>query len=119
MTALDETVQAAGFVRVLEELVRQTLPDPVVDRVAEHRGGDEDRYQNLDPHDAARRQRAGGEQQRVAGEERRDDETGFREDDGEQNAVGDQAVVLNEGREVLVDIEKKIEHEPASVTHAR
>ena len=50
---------------------------------------------------------AGGEQQRVARQKRRDDQTGFREDDQEQEAVDPRAVGGDEFEQVAIDVEEK------------
>ena len=84
------------------------VADAVVDGVAEHRCDEE--HQHRDPHVEApgRRDRAGGKEQRVARQERHDDEAGFREDDGEEGAVNELSVLGDERGEVLVDVEEEI-----------
>ena len=58
---------------------------------------------------AARRQRAGCEQQRITGQERGHDQPRLAEDDREQDRVQPRAVVGGEDREVLVEVQDDVE----------
>src|SRR5262249_365978 len=58
-------------------------------------------------------QRAGREQQRIAGQKRREDEPGLGKDDRKQDAVDPGAVGVNELDEVLVEVEDEIDHASA------
>ena len=47
-------------------------------------------------------------EQRIAGEERRDDKAGLAEDDREQDRVNPDAVLLHHGRQMLVEVQDDI-----------
>ena len=73
------------------------VPDGAADRVvhgiAGDRGGEQDDGGERDVEAARRRDRAGGEEQRVAGQERRHDQPGLGEDDHEEHSVDPPAVL--------------------------
>ena len=82
--------------------------DRVVDGVAE-KAAAINRHQDFE-RTRRSRERAGGEEQRVAGQERRDDQAGLGEDDGEENAVGPAAGGIRTIPETFVDVEEEINH---------
>ena len=59
--------------------------------------------------DVARGEGAAREQQRVAGQERRDDQPGLREDDGEQDGVDPRTVRDGQLGEVCVEVDEQID----------
>ena len=95
----------------MEDLRPEEAADLVIDRVAEHGGDEEDGAQRGDVHAALaeRGQRAGDEEQRIAGQEGEDDESGLGEDDEEEDGVDPQPVVLDEDGEVLVEVEDDVD----------
>ena len=87
------------------------MADGVVDRVAKDRRGQQ-QDDDDDPDVRAGvggRQGAGREQQRVAGQERRDDQARLGEHDQEQQGVDPDAIQLDELRQLGVKVEDKVE----------
>ena len=85
--------------------------DPIVDRVAEHRG---DRQQDQQHDDVERigverRHRPGCEEQRIARQEGRDHEAGLAEDDREQDYVGPRTPDVEDLVQLFVEVEEEIE----------
>lgn len=80
--------------------------DRVVDGVAEHRARHEDGEQQLDVELAHAGKRARGEEQAVAGQERRQHEARLAEHDRPQQGVRRGAVRRDERRHVLVEVER-------------
>ena len=73
----------------LEQASTDSLAERVADRVADHRGDEADRYQNPDIEDVLGCQKAGSEKQAVTGQEKADQQPGFRKNDGEDPDVPD------------------------------
>ena len=94
----------------MEDLGAEEAADLVIEGVAEDGRGNQDAHQHEDVHAAFadRRQRAGHEEQRIAGQEGRHDEAGFGEDNDEQDAVDPQAVLLHQQRQMLVEVEDDV-----------
>ena len=78
--------------------------DPVIAVVAAKRCDDQRQREQLDRQVCSRPQRAGGEQQRVAGQKRGDDEPGLAKDDQEQDQVDPPAVIEQQQAELIVEI---------------
>src|SRR5262249_35766188 len=124
---LEERVRAIEILLVQQARARlkhtrsDETADAVVDRVAGEGGGDEQRQHRRDAQFARRAQGAGREQQRVAWKKRRDDESGLREDDREQNRVDPRPVVADELEQVPVEMEDEVDrvHQTASSAWAR
>ena len=76
-----------------------------------HGGGEEDQHEEVyfERHAGQGRNGPCDEQQRVAGQERGDDQPGFAEDDEEQDGVCPQVVVLDDTDEVLIDMQNEIQ----------
>jgi hypothetical protein len=89
----------------VEHLRPQIAADRIVHAVAEHGGGDQRGIEQPQVHAARSAQRAGDEEQRVARQEGRDDEAGLGEDDQEQDGIHPGAVLGEQGREVLVEVD--------------
>ena len=100
--------------RVAEEAVGDPRADRVVHGVAGDGRQDQRRHQDADVEHAGRGERAGGEVERVAGQERRHDESGLGEDDGEEHRVGPRAGGIDDGQQPLVHVEQEVDH-PSSV----
>ena len=85
--------------------------DPIVDRVAEHRGNHQQGQQHHDVEriGVERRHRPGCEEQRIARQEGRDHEAGLAEDDREQEHVGPRAPDVEDLVQLFVEVEEKIE----------
>jgi hypothetical protein len=64
--------------------------------------------EQLHRHASGRPQRAGDEQQRIAGQERRHHQAGLAEDDREQDEVDPAAVLLQQGGEMLVEMDDDV-----------
>ena len=103
-------VQMAPFenpgVWVGEEFSAEESADRVIAGVARDGRGEEDGGEQVCVHRCSglRRDGARHEQQRVAGQERRDDQSGLAEDDGEEDGVSPQMVLLDDAEQVLVDM---------------
>ena len=54
-------------------------------------------------------ERPGGKQKRIAGQERRDDQARLAKDDGKQNRIRPDAVVLKDGVEVRVEVKEQVD----------
>ena len=57
-----------------------------------------------------RAERARREQERIAGQKRRDDKARFGEHDGKQDRIHPRAVIADELDEVLVEVQEEVEH---------
>ena len=90
--------------------MRDPRADRVVDGVAGDGRHDQRRHQHADVEHAGGRQRPGGEVQRVARQERRHDEPGLGEDDGEEDGVGPRTRGIDDGQQPLVHVEQEVEH---------
>ena len=88
MRGLDQR-QAA----LLGQALAQQVADAVVDAVAQDGGAGEQQEDQRQTERAGGREGAGGEQQGVAGQERRHHQPGLAEDDPEQDQIGPGAVV--------------------------
>ena len=87
----------------------EAVPDPVVDRVADdrRRGQAQDEPADLEGLQGGEGPRR--EEQGVAGQERHDDEARLDEDDHEEDGVGPEAVLLDDGAEVPVEVQGDVE----------
>ena len=83
--------------------------DGVVHRIAEDGGGDQHDDHNSHVESSDRRDGARREQQRIPRQKRRHDETGFREDDEEQDEVDPCAIGGYECEQVPIDVEQDFE----------
>ena len=83
--------------------------DGVVDGISGRGGDDEQPAGQPDVERAGRGPGAGGEQQRVAGQERRDNQAGLAEHDDEQDGVDPRPVTGDEFEQVGIDVEQKID----------
>ena len=99
--------------QVLARLAQQVPADPaadqVVDDVAEEGRADEQRPEHGDVQHAGAGERAAGQQQGLAGQERRDHQAGLGEDGREDGRVGPQAERLDRLRQVGVEVEDVVE----------
>src|SRR5690606_35875662 len=85
----------------------ESTADPVVHRVPEDGGDQQDGGGDPDI-EAGRgigRDGADGEQQRISGKERGDDETGFGEDDQEKQQINQSPIVTGELIEMVLEVE--------------
>ena len=105
--AVQQPVHQAGLVVGREHARAHEAPHRVVHRVAEDGRGDEQHRYHPDVERPGGRQRAGGEQQRIAGQEGRHDEARLGEDHDKQHAVHPQAVVGDERRQMHIKVEKR------------
>lgn len=98
-------------IRIAEEPAAEEVADHVVAGVAGYGGGEEDQHEEVyfERHAGQGRNSPCDEQQRVAGQERGDDQPGFAEDDEEQDGVCPQVVVLDDTDEVLIDMQNEIQ----------
>jgi hypothetical protein len=85
----------------VEEPRAQEVPDPVVHRVADDGRGDEETMSTVRSTASRGREGAGGEEQRVAGQERRHHQAGLAEDDQEQEKIGPGSVLSRMGLRCL------------------
>ena len=92
-----------------EYLLPQVVADRVVDRVAENCRQRQRQKQHMHIHRTDGGQRTSREQQRVAGQERRDHQPGFAEHDQEQEGVQPATVLTGQFPKMLVDVEKERE----------
>ena len=88
---------------LIEDARPDVVADRVVDRVAEDCRGDQHADQHMDVHAGARDDRPGNEEQRVARQQRENDEAGLGKDDQEQEAIEPLAVLRREVSEGLVE----------------
>src|SRR6188768_1079272 len=93
----------------LEHARADEMADPVVRVVAAERRHDQQREERVHVHRAGRRHGTGDEQQGIAGQKRRDHQPGLAKDDQEQDGVNPRAVVLDQQREVLVEMQDQID----------
>ena len=95
----------------VEDLGAEQAADLVIDHVAEYGGGEQHADQRPDVHAALTdgSQRTGHEEQGVTGQEGKDHETRFGEDDEEQDAVDPQAILLNQNRQMLVEMQDDVD----------
>src|SRR5215467_1873613 len=83
--------------------------DGVVDGVSRERRSRKERDGERCVQRAGRAERARRKEQRVAGQERRDDESGFREDDREEQRIDPRPVGAHEIEKMRVEMEDEIE----------
>ena len=95
--------------RAVERARPDLLPDPVVRRVAEDRREREEEEEHPDVQVSEGRERPGGEQEGVPGQERRHDEAGLAEDDHEQESVRPGAVIPHDVGEVPVEVQEDVD----------
>jgi len=95
----------------MKNLGTEKTADLVIDGIAQHGGGQQDSHEGHDIHASLADcgQRTGHEKQGIARQERGHDETGFGEDDEEENAIDPQPVLLNQDGEVLVEMKDDID----------
>ena len=91
---------------LVKHLRPDVVADRVVDRIAEDRRDDQHDHQNVHVEAGDRDDRSCDEQDRIAGQKRKDDEARFREDDQEQQAVEPGTVLGGEMRDGLVEREE-------------
>ncbi|EHM55780.1 hypothetical protein HMPREF9080_00442 [Cardiobacterium valvarum F0432] len=91
-----------------EEAVAEVFADGKVGGVSEDGSGDEQRHHQVNVHLAERGNAAGGEKQRIAGQDGGDDKAGLAEDDKEEDGVDERAVAGADLAEVTVDVQDKI-----------
>jgi hypothetical protein len=109
MLPVQQTVQSAGRVFGPEHSRPDVTADRVIDGVAENGGKCKQQEKQADVERAGRGQRAGGEEQRVARQKGRDDQSGLREDDREEPTVHPHAVPADELREMDVEMKEEID----------
>lgn len=61
-------------------------------------------------HTAQRGNPAGGKQERIAGQEGRNNQTGFAKNNQKQNCINPHTVLRRQAEQVLVDMQDKINH---------
>ena len=88
-----------------EQVAADEAADEVVADVAEEGRQEQERREHGDLEDPGAGQRAAGEQQRLAGQERGDDQPGLAEDRREDGRVHPGAPRLDEVREVDVEVQ--------------
>ena len=86
-------------------------PDGIVELVAQDRRQREQHERQRQADESGARERTDDEQQRVARQEGHDDQAGLDEDDKEQQGIDPGAVAVDEGVQVLVDMEDEIDQE--------
>ena len=106
--AVEQPVQATALVVRREHFRPERAADAVVDGVADDRRGDERRRHDPGVEQSGAAQGARGEEQRIAGQDRRDHQAGFGEDNEEDDPVHPGAVGLGQRKEALVDLQDEI-----------
>ena len=91
-----------------EDLRPDEIADPVVGRIAEDRGEHQQKGYGVDIERAFGRQGSHREEQRVAGQKRRHDQSRLAEDDRKQNGVRKAAVARDQINQVCVEVENDV-----------
>src|ERR1700704_5964161 len=110
-------VQESGM-RFFGRLAPEQAADPVIAVVAAKRCDDQRQREQLDRHAGGGPERAGSEQQRVARQERGDDEARLAEDGQEQDQIEPSAIVEQQQGELVVEIADELPNRYQEV-HAR
>ena len=95
--------------RSLDDARPRRPPDRIVHGVAQYGRRDEEDHRQRGVQRAAARQRAGGKEQRVARKKGGHDESRFREDDREQDAVNPRAIGRHQLLQVDVGVEQQVD----------
>ena len=93
----------------MEHLGPDVVADRVVDGIAEDRGDDQHDHEHMDVEIGYGDDGARDEEDRVAGQERADDETRFREDHDKQDRIDPGAVLRGECCDRLVERKQRVE----------
>ena len=96
-------------IRPLEDFRADVASDRVVGRIAEDRRDHEQGHEYVNVEPRGRHHGAGDEQDRVAGQERKDDEPRLGENDREQQSVEPRSVLTRDARQRLVEREQRVE----------
>ena len=114
-------VEVVGLVEILaaenarvgigKQLHAEEMADGVIDGVSQYGGEDQQCHQQVDVHFAHGRNGTGNKQERVARQERRDDQAGFGKHDQEQDQVDPGAVGGNQLEQMLVDVQHEVDDE--------
>ena len=108
-------VEEARF-RVVEDPGSQPRPDRVVDGVPQDGRRAEKEEERPEMEDAEPGEAARGEEERVAGQERGDDQSRLQEDDQEEQGVGGGAVPLDDLGQMLIEVKEEVD-EPVDEIH--
>ncbi len=84
------------------------MANGVVSYIAEHGSDNQCPGQQIDIQCRADGQGSCGKQQRVTRQEGRYHQTGFTEDDQEQNGIDPEAIVIHQGLQVNIDVQDKV-----------
>ena len=87
----------------------QIAADRVIQRIPDNRRRDQQKHQGMHVEFACGGKRSRHEQQRVAGQERRDDHAGFQENNEKKDCVNPGAVRLGQLPQMLVQVKNQIE----------
>ena len=110
MLLIEQPVRQRGSIRRGEHARADGAPDCVVHGVTRERRERQETERGRRVERPGGAQRAGREEQRITREKRRDDETGFREHDREEDPVHPRTVIANELEEMFVAVKDEVEH---------
>ena len=88
-----------------DEAFAEAFPNPIVGCIAENRRGGKNGEQKQRIERAAFGEGSRGEEERVAGKDGRDHQTGLGEDDQKENDVGPRPIAINQRRRVAIEVE--------------
>jgi len=94
---------------VPEQARPEVVADPVVRVVAQERSRGQREEEIVNVRIAGRGQRAGDEEQRISGQERRHHQAGLAEDDREQDGVDPRAILRDQRLEMGVEVKDQVE----------
>jgi hypothetical protein len=109
MSRIDPPPPAWIDLRASDDPRADRAADRIIHRVAGDRRRDQQRQQDADVERAVRGQRTSREEQRIARQNRCDDEAGLGEDDGEQHPVNPPTVGLDEIEQEDVGVKNQID----------
>ncbi len=95
---------------LMKNLGADIVPDPVIDRIPQDGCRNEQRDEPFDTKAAHRGECSGSEEKRVSGKKRRDDESGFEENDHEKDEIGPEAELLDDSVQMLIEMEDEIQN---------
>ena len=107
--------KAAGF--HVKDFRPHPFSDRVINRVAEDGRHEKERGHDFDLDELFPREGTDGEEERIAGQERGDDQAGFAKDDREEQDIDPDVVILDEPLEVAFGVQEKIDE--VGECHAR
>jgi hypothetical protein len=95
---------------VLEQARAEEAPNRIIAGVSGYCGDGQKNHQQMYIDPAQRCERPGHEQQRISGQERRDHQPGFAEDDQEQDHIDPRPVVPDQRAEMAVEMQGKVKN---------